>query len=263
MTTRAKGTGLGLAMVQRISEQHAQKLAACRRSEAERQVQGHRAHGPSDRRDRRSACDGKSWLGRASNKSNPRSGRVEEEQPWRLTSSSSMTRPTITRVDAPASWRTKAMARGLPGFRRALAAIEARGPSLVTLDLAHGSQARRARAARPHRRRHPDLPVVMISGHGDYRDRRRRHQARRLRLYREAVQGRPPRADRRPRARSLEAEAREPRAPRAERLRLRDDRPLNRHQPARQAIERWRQPMPRAHHRSVRLGKELAAASCT
>ena len=99
--------------------------------------------------------------------------------------------------------------------------------------LAAGLEARRARAARPHQDGHPDLPVVIISGHGnietavaaikrgayDYIE--KPFKADRLVLIIDA------------RARGVATEAREPRAARAEQpIQLRDDRPLGRHQSA-------------------------------
>ena len=55
---------------------------------------------------------------------------------------------------------------------------------------------------------HPELPVVMISGHGNIETAVVGDQARRLRLHREAVQGRPAGAGRRARAGELAAQAR-------------------------------------------------------
>ncbi len=55
---------------------------------------------------------------------------------------------------------------------------------------------------------HPELPVVMISGHGNIETAVLGDPPRRLRLHREAVQGRPPDPDRRARAGDLEAQAR-------------------------------------------------------
>src|SRR5881296_2327732 len=83
----------------------------------------------------------------------------------------------------------------------AAAAIAARRPNLVFLDIwLQGSRLDGLQMLSGIKAEHPDLPVVMISGHGN--------QAGRLRLHREAVQGRPPRSRRRSRPRNLAAQAR-------------------------------------------------------
>ncbi len=75
--------------------------------------------------------------------------------------------------------------------------------------LAAGQPARRPAAARRRSSEsHPDLPVVMISGHGNIETAVAAIKQRRLRLHREAVQGRPARPRRRARARGLAAAAR-------------------------------------------------------
>ena len=67
---------------------------------------------------------------------------------------------------------------------------EERRPQLVILDIwLQGSRLERPGSANIIKA-HPDLPVIIISGHGNIEHRGHRHQARRLRLHREALQGR-------------------------------------------------------------------------
>ena len=88
----------------------------------------------------------------------------------------------------------------------ALGAIVSRRPNLVFLDIwLQGSRARRPATARRHQ-----AGTSRIAGGDDlrprqHRNRGRRHQARRLRLHREAVQGRPAGAGGRSRAGNLAA----------------------------------------------------------
>ena len=91
----------------------------------------------------------------------------------------------------------------------ALAAIAARKPNLVFLDIwLQGSKLDGLQLLDAIKLEHPEVPVVMISGHGNIETAVARHQARRLRFHREAVQGRPPGAGGRAGARDVAAQAR-------------------------------------------------------
>ena len=72
----------------------------------------------------------------------------------------------------------------------ALAAISDRVPRLIFLDIwLQGSKLDGLGLLDEIRKLHPDLPVVMISGHGTIETARFGDPSRRLRLHREAVQG--------------------------------------------------------------------------
>ena len=91
----------------------------------------------------------------------------------------------------------------------ALAAIEARRPQLILLDIwLQGSKLDGLQLLEAIKKQNPNVPVVMISGHGNIETAVTRDQARRLRLHREAVQGGSPDPDRRTRARNVAPEAR-------------------------------------------------------
>ena len=85
-----------------------------------------------------------------------------------------------------------------------LKAIEERRPSLVILDIwLQGSKLDGLELLDRIKKAHPDLAGDHHQRPRQYRDGGGGDQARRLRLYREAVQGRPPGAAHRARARSL------------------------------------------------------------
>ena len=137
-----------------------------------------------------------------------------------------------------------------------LKAIEERRPSLVILDIwLQGSQARRARAARPHQEGASRSAGDDHQRPRQYRDGGGRDQARRLRLYREAVQGRPPGADHRARARGLATQdARTASFASEAAYSLRDDRQVGRHQSAAPGDRQGgADQQPRADHRPVGL----------
>src|ERR1700692_4042865 len=70
----------------------------------------------------------------------------------------------------------------------AIAAIEARRPQLILLDIwLQGSKLDGLQLLEGIKRQHPNVPVVMISGPGNAE--RAGDQTRRLRLHREAIQG--------------------------------------------------------------------------
>ena len=74
------------------------------------------------------------------------------------------------------------------------------GPHLVLLDIwLQGSRLDGLQLLDIIKTHHPDLPVVMISGHGNIETAVTAIKQRRLRLHREAVQGRPAGAGRRAR----------------------------------------------------------------
>ena len=138
---------------------------------------------------------------------NPRNG--EQRRSWRPTFSSSTTKP-ISASWSRASCRTRATPRAPRATATtALSAIaSAAAQPGVPRHLAAGQPARRAAAAR-----HGQGAASRPAGGDDlrprqHRDRGRGDQARRLRLHREAVQGRPAGAGRRPRAGNLAAQAR-------------------------------------------------------
>ena len=114
-----------------------------------------------------------------------------------------------------------------------LKAIEERRPSLVILDIwLQGSKLDGLELLDRIKKAHPDLPVIIISGHGNI-------ETAVAAIKRGAYDyiEKPFKADRLVllTARALEAsqaEARESRAARAEHLLVRDDRPLGRHQSA-------------------------------
>ena len=80
---------------------------------------------------------------------------------------SSTTKPTSANW-WPASSRTRATGRARPALSTSLAAIEARRPHLVFLDIwLQGSRLDGLQVLDLIKAQHPDLPVVMISGHGN------------------------------------------------------------------------------------------------
>ena len=91
----------------------------------------------------------------------------------------------------------------------ALNEIKSRRPNLVFLDIwLQGSRLDGLQLLDSVKEQHPELPVVMISGHGNIETAVAAIKQRRLRLHREAVQGRPAGAGRRSRAGNLAAQAR-------------------------------------------------------
>ncbi len=138
--------------------------------------------------------------------------------------------------------------RGAEGDRGAAAA------SRRARHLAAGQPPRRARGAVLHQA-HLSRPAGRHHLRPrQHRDGRHRHQARRLRLHREAVQGRPADPRHAARARSLAAEARGEGAARAFELQRRHDRQVAGHQPAAQrARPRGADQQPHPHPRLFRL----------
>ena len=91
----------------------------------------------------------------------------------------------------------------------ALRAIEERRPHLVILDIwLQGSRLDGLEVLSYIKRSYPELPVVIISGHGNIETAVTAIKRGRLRLHREAVQGRPPDPRHAAGARGLSAEAR-------------------------------------------------------
>ena len=70
---------------------------------------------------------------------------------------------------SPASWRMRATGRGWRGDSdEAIAAVEARRPQLILLDIwLQGSKLDGLQLLEAIKRQHPNVPVVMISGHGN------------------------------------------------------------------------------------------------
>ena len=126
----------------------------------------------------------------------------------------------------------------------ALKAIEERRPQLVILDIwLQGSRLDGLEVLNIAKKAHPGPAGDHHFRPRQHRDRRHRHQARRLRLHREAVQGRPPAAGDDAGAGGLQAAPRGARAARALGGELRYDRQLGRHQPAaRRRSTAWRRP---------------------
>ena len=89
-------------------------------------------------------------------------------KPWPLTSSSSTTKPTSASW-SPASCRTKATARAPRATATTRSAhVASRRPNLVFLDIwLQGSRLDGLQLLDAIKEQHPELPVVMISGHGN------------------------------------------------------------------------------------------------
>ena len=83
---------------------------------------------------------------------------------------------------SPAFWRTKATAPRLArNSDEAIAAIEARRPQLILLDIwLQGSKLDGLQLLEMIKRHNPNVPVVMISGHGNIETAVTRDQARGL-----------------------------------------------------------------------------------
>ena len=163
VTTREKGTGLGLAIVGRILEDHGGHIEL---GDAASRIPGQRG----------------AWM-RCALRRNPfpaplpmnlnpgrlrqthRDGHIDS---WRQTSSSLTTKP-ISASWSPASCRTKATCtRTARDSDDALAAIAARRPNLVFLDIwLQGSRLDGLQVLDAIKRENPEVPVVMISGHGN------------------------------------------------------------------------------------------------
>ena len=131
-----------------------------------------RARGRERRARRADAADLSASKRRRNNRSSPPRPRPADEdqgeQPWRRTFSLSTTKPTSAR-SLPESSRTKGTPRARPATATARSRrSRTRRPSLIFLDIwLQGSRLDGLSLLDEVHRQHPDLPVVIISGHGN------------------------------------------------------------------------------------------------
>ena len=190
MTTREGGTGLGLPIVGKILEEHGGRHGACATTRPSRGGQvrcGFRRSNPAERAASIAVAE--------------RAGRPMSAD--------------ILIVDDEADIRElvagiledEGHGRGRPARRTRRSRRSKRGArnSSFSTSGCRAAAWTACRCSSSSRREHPDVPVVMISGPRQHRDGGVGDQARRLRLYREAVQGGPPRARRRAGAGRLRA----------------------------------------------------------
>ena len=152
VTTRARGTGLGLAIVKNIVEDHGALLQLDDRPGGGAIVRVTFRHSRADDGGRSGGAERRHWRGRMAAEILI----VDDEADIRM---------LIGGILADEGYET----RDAADSAAALEAIARRRPSLVVLDIwLQGSDLDGLQLLEVIRRDHPTLPVVMISGHGNY-----------------------------------------------------------------------------------------------